>query len=71
LPVARVVSTPRRQAVGGGGHTELLGHALVSWPYREWSGCRRAGEREQYLRGKLAHCVQTPSHTHKQYEKLI
>ena len=41
-------------------HLELLGHALVSVPYWEWEACREAGEREKYLRGKLAHCVQTP-----------
>ena len=41
-------------------HLELLGHALVTVPYWEWEGCKRAGEREQYLRDKLADCVQTP-----------
>jgi len=41
-------------------HLQLLGHALVSVPYWEWEGCKRAGEREQYLRDKLADCVQTP-----------
>ena len=41
-------------------HLELLGHALVTVPYWEWEGCKRAGEREQYLRGKLADCVQAP-----------
>jgi hypothetical protein len=35
-------------------HLELLGHALVTGPYWEWEGCKRAGESEQYLRGKLA-----------------
>ena len=40
-------------------HLELLGHALVTVPYWEWEVCKRAGEREQYLRGKLADCVQT------------
>jgi hypothetical protein len=35
---------------------ELLGHALVSVPYWEWSGCKGAGEREQYLKSKLAEC---------------
>ena len=34
-------------------HLELLGHALVTVPYWEWEGCKRAGERVQYLRGKL------------------
>jgi hypothetical protein len=47
---------------------QLLGHALVSVPYWEWEGCKTAGEREQYLRGKLAHFVQAPSHAHKQYK---
>ena len=37
---------------------QLLGHALVSVPYWEWEGCKTAGEREQYLRGKLARVVQ-------------
>jgi hypothetical protein len=37
-------------------HLELLGHALVSVPYWEWSGCKGAGEREQYLKSKLAEC---------------
>jgi hypothetical protein len=41
-------------------HLELLGHALVTVPYWEWDGCKGAGEGEQYLRGKLALCVQTP-----------
>ena len=41
-------------------HSELLGHALVTVPHWEWEGCKRAGEREQYLRDKLADCVQTP-----------
>jgi hypothetical protein len=41
-------------------HLLLLGHALVTVPYWEWEGCKRAGEREQYLRDKLAACVQTP-----------
>ncbi len=39
---------------------QLLGHALVTVPYWEWEGCKKAGEREQYLRDKLADCVQTP-----------
>jgi len=50
----------------------LLGHALVTMPYLGAGG--PAPEREQDLRGKLAHCsncVQTPPHAHKQYEKLI
>jgi hypothetical protein len=34
-------------------HLQLLGHTLVSVPYLEWCECRGAGEREQYLRGKL------------------
>jgi len=34
-------------------HLRLLGHALVSVPYLEWDRCKGAGEREQYLRGKL------------------
>jgi hypothetical protein len=34
-------------------HLQLLGHTLVSVPYWEWSGCKGACEREQYLRGKL------------------
>jgi hypothetical protein len=42
-------------------HLELLGHALVTVPYWEWEGCKGAREREQYLRGKLAHFVQKPS----------
>ena len=33
-----------------------MGHALVSVPYWEWSGCKGAGEREQYLKSKLAEC---------------
>jgi hypothetical protein len=37
-------------------HLQLLGHALVSVPYWEWSGCKGAGEREQYLKSKLAEC---------------
>jgi len=41
-------------------HLLLLGHALVTVPYWEWEECKRAGEREQYLRDKLADCVQTP-----------
>ena len=41
-------------------HLELLGHALVTVPYWEWEGCTGAGEMEQYLRGKLAACVQRP-----------
>ena len=52
-------------------HLELLGHALVTVSYWEWEGCKGAGEREQCLRGKVAHCVQTPSHAHKQYKKSI
>jgi hypothetical protein len=32
---------------------QLLGHALVSVPHWEWDACTSAGEREQYLRGKL------------------
>ena len=39
-------------------HLRLLGHALVSVPYWEWSGCKGAGEREQYLKSKLAECGQ-------------
>ncbi len=39
-------------------HLELLGHALVIVPYWEWQGCKGTGEREQYLRGKLARYVQ-------------
>jgi hypothetical protein len=39
---------------------QQLGHALVTVPYWEWEGCKRTGEREQYLRDKLADCVQTP-----------
>jgi hypothetical protein len=34
-------------------HLQLLGHALVSVPYWELGGCNGAGEREQYLSGKL------------------
>ena len=34
-------------------HLQVLGHALVSVPW-EWSRCKGAGEREQYLKGKLA-----------------
>jgi hypothetical protein len=41
-------------------HLQLLGHTLVTVPYWEWEGCKRAGEGEQYLRDKLADCVQTP-----------
>jgi len=47
-------------------HLELLGHALVSVPYWEWEVCKGAGEREQYLRGKLAPYVQTPSQANTQ-----
>ena len=32
---------------------QQLGHALVTVPYWEWEGCKRTGEREQYLRDKL------------------
>jgi len=35
---------------------QLLGHALVSVPYWEWSGLRGVGEREQYLKIKLRAC---------------
>jgi hypothetical protein len=34
-------------------HLQLLSLALVSMPYWEWDGCKGAGEREQYLRGKM------------------
>ena len=34
----------------------VLGHALVSVPYWEWSGCKGAGETEQSLKSKLAEC---------------
>ena len=37
-------------------HLQLLGYALVSVPYWEWSGCKGEGEREQYLKSKLAEC---------------
>jgi hypothetical protein len=37
-------------------HLQLLGHALVSLPYWEWGRCKGAGEREQYLKRKLAAC---------------
>ena len=47
-------------------HLELLGHVLVTVPYREWEGCKGAGEREQYLRGKLEHCVQKPGNSRLQ-----
>jgi hypothetical protein len=47
-------------------HLELLGHALVTVPNWEWEGCKGAGGREQYLRGKLAHCVQTPGNARLQ-----
>jgi hypothetical protein len=47
-------------------HLELLGHALVTVPYWEWEGCKGAGEREQYLRGKLEHCVQKPGNSRLQ-----
>jgi hypothetical protein len=47
-------------------HLELLGNALVTVPYWEWEGCKGAGEREQYLRGKLALCVQTPGNARLQ-----
>jgi hypothetical protein len=39
--------------------SESLRH-IVTVPYWEWERCKRAGGREQYLRGKLADCVQTP-----------
>ena len=35
-------------------HLQLLGHALLSVPYWEWNACKRADEREQYLRSKLS-----------------
>lgn len=37
---------------------ELLGHILISVPCwePEWSGCKRAGERQQCLKRKLAEC---------------
>jgi len=38
-------------------HLQLLGHALVSVPYWEWDKCQGVGEREQYLKGKLAACA--------------
>jgi hypothetical protein len=38
-------------------HLELLGYVLVTVLYWEWEGCMGAREREQYLRGKLAHSV--------------
>jgi len=41
-------------------HLELLGHALVTVPYWEWERCKSSGEREQYLRYKLAQFVQRP-----------
>jgi hypothetical protein len=34
-------------------HLLGMGHTLVSVPYWEWERCQGAGEREQYLRGKL------------------
>jgi hypothetical protein len=34
-------------------YMHVLGHAVISVPYWEWDGCKGAGEREQYLRGKL------------------
>ena len=37
-------------------YLQLLGHTLVSVPYWEWDRCQGAGEREQYLRGKLDGC---------------
>ena len=37
-------------------YLQLLGHTLVSVPYWEWERCQGAGEREQYLRGKLDGC---------------
>ena len=37
-------------------HLQLLGHALVSVAYWEWSRCKGMGEREQYLKRKLAEC---------------
>ena len=43
-------------------HLELLGHALVSVPYWEWSGCQGAGEREQYLKSKLTECGPSAAH---------
>ena len=48
-------------------HLQLLGHALVSVPYWEWDGFNGLGSegvaREQYLRGKLEDCVQTPGNS--------
>jgi hypothetical protein len=46
--------------------SELLAHALVTVPYWEWEGCKGAGKREQYLRGKLALFVQTPGNARLQ-----
>eukprot|EP00802_Teleaulax_amphioxeia_P024086 Tamp_24743.p1 GENE.Tamp_24743~~Tamp_24743.p1 ORF type:complete len:240 (+),score=33.51 Tamp_24743:2-721(+) len=37
-------------------YLQLLGHALVSVPYWEWSACKGPVEREQYLRLKLGTC---------------
>ena len=48
----QVSETLRR--MGAVGCLELLGHALVTVPYWDWDGCKGPGEREQYLRGKLA-----------------
>jgi len=50
-------------------HLQLLGHTLVIVPYWEWNGCRGAGEREQYLRGKLA-TVYKHRHTHTNSTKI-
>ena len=47
-------------------HLELLGHALVIVPYWEWARSKGTDEREQYLRGKLAPYVQTPSQANTQ-----
>jgi len=44
-------------------HLLRMGHTLVSVPYWEWERCQGAGEREQYLRGKLEDCVQTPGNS--------
>jgi hypothetical protein len=41
-------------------HLERVGHTLVSVPYWEWDRCPHNCQREQYLRDKLADCVQTP-----------
>jgi hypothetical protein len=53
IDIASGAPRPKGAAVLKRRLLQLLGHALVSVPYWEWDACTGAGEREQYLRGKL------------------